>query len=320
MLISVIIPCFNAERTIARTIESALDQEVEREIIIIDDGSTDGSAAVISSFEPQIRVERRPNAGVSAARNRGGELARGRFLQYVDSDDQLAAGTLRRRRDALLSSGADVAYTNWQKVLEVADGSSELGEVVVPSWGELEKDAEAACADSRFWAPPAAILYRRELINRIGFWRPNLPVIQDARFLFDAAAQGAKFVHVPEIGAIYRVRSKSLSRHNHANFMRDCFVNAREIEAQWRGGKELTPRRIEVLRTMYRHAAIAALTNGWPEFESARQFHNAMGYRDFTIESGWFLRRAVGAKAASTLARVELKRRAALRRVMPPAS
>jgi hypothetical protein len=116
------------------------------------------------------------------------------------------------------------------------------------------------------------------------------------------------------------VRSKSLSRRNHASFMRDCFVNAREIEAYWRDGKDLTPRRIEVLRTMYRNAAIAALTNGWPEFEYARQFHNAIASRDFTIESGWILRRAVGVKAASTLARAELKRRAAFRGESPPGS
>jgi glycosyltransferase involved in cell wall biosynthesis len=320
MLISVVVPCHNAEKTIADTIRSALAQDVEREVIVIDDGSTDGSASVISSFGPQIQVERRANAGVSAARNRGGELARGNFLQYLDSDDQLAPGTLRRRRDALISTNADAAYTNWQKLVESPDGSCELGEVVVPPWDELEKDAEAACADSRFWAPPAAILYRRELIARIGFWRPNLPVIQDARFLFDAAAQGARFVHVPEVGAIYRVGAKSLSRRNHASFMRDCFVNAREIEAYWRGGKDLTPRRIEVLRTMYRNAAMAALTNGWPEFECARQFHNAIARRDVTIESGWFLRKAVGAKTASAIARAELKRRAALRRQSLPES
>ena len=317
MLISVVIPCYNAERTIAETITSVLAQDVEREIIVIDDGSTDGSAEVISSFGPQIRLDRLPNGGVSAARNRGGELARGSFLQYVDSDDQLAPGTLRRRRDAMVSRGADAAYTNWQKLVEAADGSCELGEVIVPPWDDLEEDAEAACADSRFWTPPAAILYRRELVDRIGIWRPNLPVIQDARFLFDAAAQGARFVHVPEIGAMYRVRAKSLSRHNNLNFMRDCFVNAREIEAHWRAGKSLTPRRVEVLRTMYRHAAVAALTNGWPEFESAREFHNAMGRRDFTIESGWFLRRAVGSKSAGALARAELRRRAARRGEMP---
>ena len=126
MLISVVVPCHNAEKTIADTIRSALAQDVEREVIVIDDGSTDGSASVISSFGPQIRVERRANAGVSAARNRGGELARGNFLQYLDSDDQLAPGTLRRRRDALISTNADAAYTNWQKLVEEGRGGVSL--------------------------------------------------------------------------------------------------------------------------------------------------------------------------------------------------
>ena len=313
MLISIVIPCFNAERTIAGTIESALSQEIEREIIVIDDGSTDRSSDIIASFGNRIRAERRANRGVSAARNRGGDLARGMLVQFLDSDDRLAAGTLRRRHDALVSSGADAAYTNWQKLLETANGSFITGEVVVPPHDVLEEDAEGACADSRFWVPPAAILYRRELVEKIGSWHPNLPVIQDARFLFDAAAQGARFLHVPETGAFYSMRGKSLSRQNHANFVRDCFLNAQEIEWHWRKRDSLTPRRMEILRSMYRHAAIAALTNGAPEFDRARKLHNAVGRRDITIESAWILRRILGAHKASALARAELKRRAAHR-------
>lgn len=195
--------------------------------------------------------------------------------------------------------------------METAGGVFAPGEVVVPSHEALEDDAEGACADSRFWVPPAAILYRREIVRKIGVWHPNLPVIQDARFLFDAAAQGARFVHVPEIGAFYSVSRKSLSRQNHANFVRDCFVNAQEIEAQWRKNNSVSSRRMAILRSMYRHAAIAALTNAAPDFESARRLLNAVGGRDFTIESGWILRRILGARRTGALARAELKRRAA---------
>jgi len=84
-----------------------------------------------------------------------------------------------------------------------ADGSTIRGDVMVPDEALLEADAEAACADSRFWLPPAAILYRRALVDRIGGWRSNLRIVQDARFLFDAAAQGARFAHVPGVGALY---------------------------------------------------------------------------------------------------------------------
>lgn len=310
MLISIIIPCHNSERTIGNTIESALAQEAEREIIVIDDGSTDGSAAIIASFGNHIHAEHGPNRGVSAARNRGGELARGNFLQFVDSDDQLIPGTLQKRLAAITASGADAAYTDWQKLRETSSGTFVLDEIVVPRRMLLDEDAEAACADSRFWLPPVAILYRREIVERVGGWRANLPVIQDARFLFDVAAQGARFCHVPGVGALYRVTAASLSRRNRAQFMRDCFVNAQEIEAHWRTKATLTPARIEVLRVMWNHAAMAALVDGTGDFEAARRNHNAMGPRRIKLETGWFLRRVFTPAVAGALVRREINRRA----------
>jgi hypothetical protein len=85
-----------------------------------------------------------------------------------------------------------------------------------------------------FWAPPAAILYRKALVDRIGRWPSNLPVIQDARFLFDAALLGGRFVHVPGESAHYRQHaSHSLSTTSSVRFWRDVYTNAREVEAIW---------------------------------------------------------------------------------------
>lgn len=309
MMISIVIPCYNAQQTIGSTIESALAQEVKKEIIVIDDGSTDDSPAIIASFGVQVRAEFGPNHGVSAARNRGGELARGKFLQFVDSDDQLTPGTLQERLAAITESSADAAYTDWQKLRETSNGSFVHDEIVVPRRVLLEEDAEAACADSRFWLPPSAILYRREIVERVGGWRANLPVIQDARFLFDVAAQGAKFCHVPGVGALYRISAQSLSRRNRAQFMRDCFVNAQEIEAHWRKKATLTPARTEVLRAMWNHAAMAALVDGTADFEAARRNHNAIGPRRIKLETGWFLRRVFTPALAGALVRREIRRR-----------
>jgi glycosyltransferase involved in cell wall biosynthesis len=309
MMISIIIPCCNAQRTIGSTIESALIQEVEKEVIVIDDGSTDDSRAIIASFGARVRAEFGPNHGVSAARNRGGELARGRFLQFVDSDDQLTPGTLQKRLAAITDSDADAAYTDWQKLRETIGGIFVQDEIIVPPRMLLETDAEAACADSRFWLPPVAILYRREIVERVGGWRANLPVIQDARFLFDVAAQGAKFCHVSGVGALYRVSAGSLSRRNRPRFMRDCFINAQEIEAHWRKRATLTPARIEVLRAMWHHAAMAALVDGAADFEAARRNHNAIGPRRLKLETGWFLRRVLTPAVAGVLVRRELRRR-----------
>jgi glycosyltransferase involved in cell wall biosynthesis len=310
MLISIVIPCYNAESTIADTIESALSQDVEREIIVINDGSTDRSAQIIASFANHIRIEDGPNRGVSTARNKGGELARGAFLQYLDSDDLLAPGTLGQRLDLLLSSGADAAYTDWQKLVETPDHCFALGDVMFPEVALLEEDAEAACADSRFWVPPAAILYRRNIVDRAGGWRSDFPIVEDAHFLFSVATHNARFVHVPGVGAFYRVRANSLSRQSRAKFIHYCFMNAQEIEVSWRGRNALTAARVEVLRSMWQHAAIAALVEASPDFEVARHKHNGVGRRRFAIEAGWILRRVLGPKGASAIARSELERRA----------
>src|SRR5215813_6146334 len=96
--VSILIPCFNAERWIAQAIESGLAQTYEeKEVIVIDDGSRDGSLEVIKSFGDRIRWETGPNCGGNAARNRLLQLARGRWLQYLDADDYLLPTKLERQ-------------------------------------------------------------------------------------------------------------------------------------------------------------------------------------------------------------------------------
>ena len=90
VLVSILIPCYNAERWIAQAIESALAQTwSEKEVIVVDDGSTDHSLEVIRQFDGRISWETGLNRGGNAARNRLLELARGEWLQYLDADDYL---------------------------------------------------------------------------------------------------------------------------------------------------------------------------------------------------------------------------------------
>ena len=89
-MISVIIPLYNKEKTVANTIQTVLEQTFrDFEIVIVDDGSTDGSAGEVGKIDdPRIRMIRQQNAGVSAARNKGVEEARGEYVAFLDADDE----------------------------------------------------------------------------------------------------------------------------------------------------------------------------------------------------------------------------------------
>ncbi|HXU53433.1 MAG TPA: glycosyltransferase [Casimicrobiaceae bacterium] len=254
--VSVVIPCHNGERHLAATIESVIAQDAPAwELVVIDDGSTDGTAAIIDRYRQvlgeRLVAEAGPNRGVSAARNRGTALARGRYLQYLDADDVLRPGSLRAKFEALEASGDDVAYSDWQELVETTSGAFAAGRLHARRWEDVSPVAEIA-AFSDFWAPPAALLYRRAIVDRIeGGFSASLPMTQDGRFLFDAVRLGARLRHVAMVGADYRIAKerRSLSQRDRAGFMRDWARYAFDVEALWRAEGALDDaRRLALLR------------------------------------------------------------------------
>lgn len=92
---SIIIPLYNKERSIGRTIQSILVQESVYEIVIVDDGSTDGSVPIVESFDdPRVRLFRQANQGPSAARNLGIQNAKHNWCLFLDADDELTSDAL----------------------------------------------------------------------------------------------------------------------------------------------------------------------------------------------------------------------------------
>ena len=171
-------------------------------------------------FEPFVRVLAEPHCGASVTRNRGIAETASEWIVFLDSDDLLLPGTLRMRLDAAEAPDADVVFCNWQEFVD-RDDNTEDGAVKSVDMAALEADAETACATD-VWVTTAALLYRRSLVEKIGGFREDLPVIQDARFLFDAAYHGARFADSAHLGARYRVLPQSLSRRDPARFGATC--------------------------------------------------------------------------------------------------
>src|SRR5437660_1034224 len=100
--VSTVIPTFNAKQTIADAIDSALAQEYYgQEIIVVNDGSTDSTAAILQNYSDRVRVVTQPNRGAAAARNAGVARSTGEYIAILDSDDQWLSGKLHTMVTAL---------------------------------------------------------------------------------------------------------------------------------------------------------------------------------------------------------------------------
>jgi glycosyltransferase involved in cell wall biosynthesis len=105
-MISIIIPCFNAEEFIKETLDSILSQDEETiEVIVVDDGSTDKSASIVRSYnDARIIYCPQSNQGVSVARNKGFLRANGEFVVFFDADDKMSSEFLKERKKVLLNN------------------------------------------------------------------------------------------------------------------------------------------------------------------------------------------------------------------------
>ncbi len=125
-LVSVVMPLYNGARYLQRPVESVLAQtHGELELVVVDDSSTDGGADLIDEYarsDQRVRLVRSErNGGVASARNRAIELARGRYVAFLDSDDWWHVDKLRRQLSALDTHNAAIAYASYQRMAE--DGS-----------------------------------------------------------------------------------------------------------------------------------------------------------------------------------------------------
>lgn len=122
LLLTYIVPVYNTERYLLRCLNSVISQglpEDSYEVLVVDDGSTDGSRDRVAAFtllHPQVHLIIQENAGVSAARNRALDQSRGRYIQFVDSDDYLQVGVMSRLLQRAVDEDLDVMQFNYRSV------------------------------------------------------------------------------------------------------------------------------------------------------------------------------------------------------------
>jgi glycosyltransferase involved in cell wall biosynthesis len=204
---SVIIPAYNAERTILATIASVQQQTFsEWELIVINDGSTDRTLELLNSVEdPRLKSFSYSNGGLPVARNRGISHATGKFIAFLDADDLWTPDKLELQLAALQQHPeAGVAYS-WTYFMDEQGG---------PSYAEgsrlYEGNVYAELLVNNFLHNGSNPLIRKEAIESVGEFDPTLKSCEDWDFYLRLAARWP-FVLVPKPQIIYRQSSGAMS-------------------------------------------------------------------------------------------------------------
>lgn len=217
--ISVVIPCYNASAYIAATLRSVLAQKgVTLEVIVVDDGSIDGSAELVGREFPQVLLLRQPNRGVAVARNLGISRATHDWVAFVDADDIWLPGKLQAQWDKLQQNpGARMAYTAWQVwcSTDPAPPAILLAELTAAS-GDAARWAGASgwiypelLLDCCVWT--STVLAQRALLQELGGFNPSLRIGEDYD-LWLRASRVTPILRVAKPGALYRLHPANITK------------------------------------------------------------------------------------------------------------
>lgn len=198
--ISIIVPVYQAEKTLDRCIRSVLEQAYrDYEVILVDDGSGDDSGAICDRYaqeDARIRVIHQENAGVSAARNAGIGAARGQYLLFLDSDDALMSGAL----DVYAQMSENGRYDVVIGRLAVMENGMQLREIGIDAQQSAGPEIwEQICRDSAPFGYAGGKLLRRELVHQNGLeFNRAMQSQEDLDFFLSAYGVCETFRIVPD--------------------------------------------------------------------------------------------------------------------------
>jgi glycosyltransferase involved in cell wall biosynthesis len=263
-LVSILIPAYNAERWVAEAIQSAIAQSWPRkEIIVVDDGSTDHTADEVRRFLPNVTLVCGENRGASAARNHALQLSHGDFIQWLDADDVLMTDKIERQLEAirqgeskhllLSSSWAPIHYRtrNAQFV------QNSLCQDLSPVEWLMRKMNENLHMQTATW------LVSRELTEAAGDWDVRLSADDDGEYFARVLKSSAGTHFVAGTGVFYRVPNvSSLSHIGNSDIKKDSMFLSIKLHIQYTRSLEESER--------VRNACMRYMQNWYHHFYPSR--------------------------------------------------
>lgn len=226
--ISILIPAYNSERWIGETLESAIGQTWHRkEIIVVDDGSTDRTLEIARKYEcGNLKVIRQDNHGASSARNTALTFAQGDYIQWLDADDLLAPDKLSRQLQEVESGfGPKTLFSGSFATFYIR---LEKAKFITNSLCKDLNSIEWLISKFRdnIWMNPAVWLVSRDLIDRAGPWDERLSLDDDGEYFSRVVAASECIHYVSEAKAYYRQwHSGSLSRTRSEKAIQSLFLS-----------------------------------------------------------------------------------------------
>jgi glycosyltransferase involved in cell wall biosynthesis len=256
-VLSIVIPAYNVERYVGDAIASALGQTMrEIEVIVVDDGSTDKTAGVAAAFEdPRLVIKRKPNGGLSSARNAGIAAARGKYIGFLDGDDLWHPTKAERhvtKMEADATIGLSYSYSDY-----VEDDGTPTGRIL---FSKLSRPSLEQMIRRNHVGNGSAPVVRASCFRAVGTFDESLRSCEDwemwVRLLRDSRTVA---LLIPEVLTSYRIVATSLSM-DFAGFLRGAELAAAKIKAQTPQVGARVVRR--GLATCYRIAGTKALHSG----------------------------------------------------------
>ena len=206
-LISVVMPCYNAAAFVEEAVNSVMNQTYpDVELIVVDDGSSDGSAGILqqlaTQYSPRLNLLYQDHEGPFPARNLALRHANGGFVAFLDADDYWTLEALEKLAAAMQSNHADIAYCGWQNVGTGAPGTEPY---IPPDYSQMDTAAEflRSCP----W-PIHAALVKREAIDAVKGFSERRFSAMDYDLWLRLYAHTQKLARVPEVMAFYRWHDK----------------------------------------------------------------------------------------------------------------